>query len=125
MSALGQSNGSKDKEVRAPAIPSEWKVELPEYGAAYDDTLSGCRSIEDGYERQSVLGQGTYGEVMRDARDRGGSCARVAWGREGNRRREPGMACGQHPPFPILGDLCPGLPRDGSVHWGYCGGQED
>ena len=45
------------------ALPTEWRIELPESGAAGDAEFGGCRSIEAGYNRGQVLGQGTYGEV--------------------------------------------------------------
>ncbi|KAI7837692.1 hypothetical protein COHA_008485 [Chlorella ohadii] len=45
------------------SIPTEWRLELPEAGATPDAEFGGCRSIEAGYHRGHVLGQGTYGEV--------------------------------------------------------------
>lgn len=45
------------------SIPTEWRLELPESGATPDVEFGGCRSIESGYHRGNVLGQGTYGEV--------------------------------------------------------------
>ena len=47
------------------SIPTEWRLELPESGATPDVEFGGCRSIESGYHRGNVLGQGTYGEVRR------------------------------------------------------------
>lgn len=47
------------------SIPTEWRLELPEAGATPDAEFGGCRSIEAGYHRGHVLGQGTYGEVRR------------------------------------------------------------
>ncbi|KAL6766227.1 CDKC1 [Auxenochlorella protothecoides x Auxenochlorella symbiontica] len=58
-------NGSQSRKGKAPSIPAEWKVELPEEGNRGDSIFGGCRSIEAGYQREFVLGQGTYGEVYR------------------------------------------------------------
>lgn len=49
-------------------IPTEWRIELPEAGedrprGGGDAEFGGCRSIDAGYKRGPVLGQGTYGEV--------------------------------------------------------------
>lgn len=44
-------------------VPSEWKIELPKQGASDDSLFGGCRSIEVGYEKQALVGEGTYGEV--------------------------------------------------------------
>lgn len=44
-------------------IPQDWKVELPEYSGRDDTHFFGCRNIESAYDRQEVLGMGTYGEV--------------------------------------------------------------
>lgn len=44
-------------------IPQDWKVELPEFSGRDDTHFFGCRNIESAYDRQEVLGMGTYGEV--------------------------------------------------------------
>ena len=51
------------KPQKHTPIPTEWRIELPEHGAGNDSEFGGCRSIEAGYRRGDVLGQGTYGEV--------------------------------------------------------------
>lgn len=51
--------------VKHPSIPAEWRIELPTSGRHTDSEFGGCRSIEAGYDRGPVLGQGTYGEVRR------------------------------------------------------------
>jgi hypothetical protein len=57
------------KPLRPPAakvakvIPSEWKIELPKAGCIDDRLFGGCRSIEVGYEKKAMVGEGTYGEV--------------------------------------------------------------
>ncbi|KDD74762.1 protein kinase, partial [Helicosporidium sp. ATCC 50920] len=53
------------RQAKPPPIPEEWKIELPDQGATLGGQPMGCRSIESGYQRQFVLGQGTYGEVYR------------------------------------------------------------
>lgn len=62
-----RSGGKPGKAPGGPAkhtpIPTEWRIELPEGGAMSDADFGGCRSIEAGYARGPVLGQGTYGEV--------------------------------------------------------------
>lgn len=69
-------NGSQSRKTKAPSIPAEWKVELPEEGNRGDADFGGCRSIEAGYQREFVLGQGTYGEVR--GRSRGSVWAAAA-----------------------------------------------
>lgn len=44
-------------------VPSEWKIELPKQGSVDDRLFGGCRSIEVGYEKKGMVGEGTYGEV--------------------------------------------------------------
>ena len=54
--------------TKYPSIPTEWRIELPESGdhrGGVEGGFGGCRSIETGYTRGHVLGQGTYGEVSR------------------------------------------------------------
>ena len=61
------------------AIPTEWRLELPDTGATPDTEFGGCRSIESGYHRGIVLGQGTYGEVRRRRRRRRRGSVRLHW----------------------------------------------
>lgn len=63
-----RASGTKGPK-QTQEIPTEWRIELPESGANADSEFGGCRSIEAGYDRGPVLGQGTYGEV------RQGTCA--------------------------------------------------
>ena len=63
MSAAHPPRSGGAKPARHTAIPTEWRIELPERGAQADAEFGGCRSIESGYVRGPVLGQGTYGEV--------------------------------------------------------------
>jgi hypothetical protein len=62
-------------------IPQDWKVELPEYSGRDDTHFFGCRNIESAYDRQEVLGMGTYGEVRPPGRRLRplirGSCGRL------------------------------------------------
>ena len=44
-------------------VPSEWKIELPKAGCVDDRMFGGCRSIEVGYKKEGMVGEGTYGEV--------------------------------------------------------------
>lgn len=57
-----RASGTKGPK-QTQEIPTEWRIELPESGANADSEFGGCRSIEAGYDRGPVLGQGTYGEV--------------------------------------------------------------
>ncbi|KAL4442464.1 hypothetical protein ABPG77_005048 [Micractinium sp. CCAP 211/92] len=63
MSAAQPPRSGGAKPARHTPIPTEWRIELPERGAQADAEFGGCRSIESGYVRGPVLGQGTYGEV--------------------------------------------------------------
>lgn len=51
------------KPAKHSSLPTEWRIELPDSGRHLDAEFGGCRSIEAGYIRGQVLGQGTYGEV--------------------------------------------------------------
>jgi hypothetical protein len=63
------------KPAKHAALPTEWRIELPESGRQLGAEFGGCRSIEAGYNRHQVLGQGTYGEVGTGAaRSRTVSC---------------------------------------------------
>ena len=73
---MATTNGTKPKEPKFPPIPVEWKVELPDEGYRGSNAIGGCRSIEEGYDRQGVLGQGTYGEVRLSSMERG---CRAQW----------------------------------------------
>lgn len=63
MSTVSEPSRAGTRQTKPPVIPEEWKIELPDQGQASDSQFGGCRSIESGYQRQFVLGQGTYGEV--------------------------------------------------------------
>ena len=94
--------------VKFQAIPTEWRLELPEAGATPDAEFGGCRSIESGYHRGNVLGQGTYGEVRRRRRRRrssrrlalpAGLGRPTAW--LSTRRVRPHACCGNLPACPL------------------------
>lgn len=70
MSAAHPPRSGGTKPAKHTAIPTEWRIELPERGAQADAEFGGCRSIEAGYVRGPVLGQGTYGEVRLPRRPR-------------------------------------------------------
>ncbi|PSC69315.1 cyclin-dependent kinase C-2-like isoform A [Micractinium conductrix] len=59
-----QGGGKGSGPAKHTPIPTEWRIELPGEGVGYDTEFGGCRSIDVGYNRGPVLGQGTYGEVF-------------------------------------------------------------